>query len=286
MSTAPGAAAHRHNAAFLASWQEWRTARLDQLREPYGVLSPLGLHWLGHQPQRHPDVPGLWWVADGGVRVRAGATEELLVDGALVDGERAVRDADVVPPPGGAVRVSRGDIRVDVLAFPGTGDEETRWALRPRSPRSPALRRFREVPVLPPDPAWVTRAVFVPYPQPRRQVLDTALDTVRREFAIPGRLTFRLAGRDLSLEPYGHREDVLNIPFRDLTSGATSYGAARVLYARRPPGPLRAGQEVVLDFNRAINPPCAFTPFASCALPPSGNTLPVAVEAGELTPLL
>ncbi|MFC8075108.1 DUF1684 domain-containing protein [Streptomyces sp. NPDC057307] len=272
--------------AFLASWEQWRAARLDQLREPYGILSPIGLHWLGTQPQSHPEVPGVWWVAAGGVRVRATAAEALRVDGVLVDGEVAVRDEGVVPPPGGAVQVASGELRVDVLAFPDAGGQETRWALRPRSPRSPALRRFRDVPALPPRPEWVTRAVFASYPQPRRQVLATALDTVRREFLIPGRLVFRLAGRELALEPYGGREDLLNIPFRDLTSGATTYGAARVLYARRPTGPLRDGQEVVLDFNRAINPPCAFTPYASCALPPTGNTLPVAVEAGELTPVL
>lgn len=271
--------------AFVAAWEEWRRSREKLLREPYGILSPVALHWLAPEPQRFPDVPGTWRATDGGVLVRA-TDEELYVDGAPVTGEVTVRHAGVVPPPGGAVQVAGGDLRIDVLAFqePG-GPREVRWAIRPRSPRSPALLGFTGVRAYPPDPRWVTRAVFEAYGQPgRKMVLDTALDTVRREFTIHGRLRFTLAGRELTLEPYGGRDGVFNIPFRDLTSGATTYGAARVVYASRPPGPMHDGQEVTLDFNRAINPPCAFTAYATCALPPTGNTLPVPVEAGEFAP--
>ncbi|MDT0408538.1 MULTISPECIES: DUF1684 domain-containing protein [Streptomyces] len=269
---------------FLAGWRRWRAARLAQLREPYGVLSPLGLHWLGQYPERHPDVPGLWWADEDGARVRATAEEDLWVDGKRVVGELVVRDRGVIPGPGNAVQVTSGDTRVDVLAFADDPEPGVRWALRPRSPRAPALLAFRDVPALPPSREWVTTAEWEGYDQPRRQQLDTALDTVRREFVLSGRLVFRLAGRELALEPYGNHGDVLNIPFRDQTSGVTTFGAARVVYARRPKGPLRDGQRVVLDFNRAINPPCAFSPYASCALPPRGNTLPIAVEAGELAP--
>ncbi|MBO1332650.1 DUF1684 domain-containing protein [Streptomyces sp. VRA16 Mangrove soil] len=271
--------------AFLASWQEWRAARLAQLREPYGILSPVALHWLDVKAQRFDDVPGSWQADDSGVRVRAARGEGLRIDGALVDGDRTVRQGGVVPPHGGAVQVAGGDLRIDVLGFEDADrPRRLRWAIRVRSPRAPTLLRFTDVPVHPPRPEWVTRAVYEPYKHPRRIVLDTALDTVRREFTLSGRLRFTLAGRELTLEPYGGRDGVLNIPFRDLTSGATSYGAARVLYACRPAGDVLDGRSVVLDFNRAINPPCAFTPFATCALPPTGNTLPIAVEAGELAP--
>jgi uncharacterized protein (DUF1684 family) len=286
MTADAGTAADNGAGGFVAAWREWRAARTSLLREPYGILSPIALHWLGAESQRFGEVPGSWRATEGGVQVRAAAAERLYVDGSPVVGEATVRYAGVVPPPGGAVQVVSGELRIDVLAFQDPGrPHEVRWAIRPRSPRSPALLGFTGVRTYPPDPRWVTRGVFESYGQPgRRVVLDTALDTVRREFTIHGRLRFTLAGRDLTLEPYGGRDGVFNIPFRDLTSGATTYGAARVLYACRPAGPMRDAQEVILDFNRAVNPPCAFTPYATCALPPTGNTLPIAVEAGELTP--
>jgi uncharacterized protein (DUF1684 family) len=213
--------------SFLTSWQEWRTARLAQLREPYGILSPIALHWLDTKAQRFDRIPGNWQADASGVRVWADPTESLYVDGTVVDGERTVRRGGVVPPHGGAVQVVCRELRIDVLGFEdAVRPRQIRWAIRVRSPHAPTLRRFTDVPVHLPRPQWVSRAVFEPYRHPRRIVLETALDTVRREFTLSGRLRFTLAGRELTLEPYGGRDGVLNIPFRDVTSGATSYGAA------------------------------------------------------------
>ncbi len=95
----------------------------------------------------------------------------------------------------------------------------------------------------------------------------------------PGLLHFAIDGEEVSLEPHLSSPDDLDLflVFRDTTSGETTYGAGRFLSAELVEG----SDEVVLDFNLATNPPCAFTPFATCPLPPPGNTLSVPVEAGE-----
>jgi uncharacterized protein (DUF1684 family) len=93
----------------------------------------------------------------------------------------------------------------------------------------------------------------------------------------PGTLVFTLEGRECRLTPVGGPGEELFIVFADATSGGETYGGGRFLSADPP----RPDGTVVLDFNLATNPPCAFTPYATCPLPPQGNTLPVAVRAGE-----
>jgi uncharacterized protein (DUF1684 family) len=139
----------------------------------------------------------------------------------------------------------------------------------------------KSCPVFPPDPRWVVTATYEPYPQPRREIVDTAAGAPR-SVPVHGVLRFSLDGTECTLEPYSSGPPgCLNVAFRDATSGGASYPAARVVF---PEVPSRGVSTVVIDFNRAINPPCAFTPWASCAFPPAGNALPVAIEAGEQAP--
>lgn len=133
----------------------------------------------------------------------------------------------------------------------------------------------------PPDPRWVVPASYECYAEPRWDTVDAA-DGHQRRVPVHGVLRFVLHGVECALEPYSSGPPgLLNVAFRDATGGSTTFGPARVIF---PPVPPVGAAEVVLDFNRAINPPCAFTPYAACALPPAGNTLPIAVEAGEKLP--
>ena len=93
----------------------------------------------------------------------------------------------------------------------------------------------------------------------------------------PGVLVFELDGKECRLTPVGAPGEGLFLVFADATSGHTTYGGGRFL-STAPPGP---DGTVVLDFNRSVSPPCAFSAYATCPLPPEGNTLAVAVEAGE-----
>jgi uncharacterized protein (DUF1684 family) len=93
----------------------------------------------------------------------------------------------------------------------------------------------------------------------------------------PGLLVFKLNGQEYTLQPVTE-DGELFIMFRDLTTGKTTYPAGRFLYADLP-----QNDQVTLDFNKAFNPPCAFTTFATCPLPPSQNRLKIAIPAGEQT---
>src|SRR5438105_8629089 len=118
-------------------------------------------------------------------------------------------------------------------------------------------------------------ARFAAYEQPKAVAVRNILGS-EYQYTSPGYVVFALEGRELRLEPVLEEKRLFFI-FRDGTAGKETYGAGRFLYADLP----RDGK-VELDFNKAENPPCAFTPYATCPLPPKQNILPVRIEAGEL----
>jgi uncharacterized protein (DUF1684 family) len=117
-------------------------------------------------------------------------------------------------------------------------------------------------------------AKWVAYPAPKKIPITNILGMTDLEDA-PGYAEFTLAGKPVHLEPVIEKNQLFFM-FKDATSGGTTYGAGRFLYAGMP-----KDGTVDLDFNKAKNPPCAFTAFATCPLPPKQNTMPVALEAGE-----
>ena len=153
-------------------------------------------------------------------------------------------------------------------AIAQVADREGNTIVRPRHPDSPNLRAYRGTPCYPPDPGWVLPGRFEPYPAPDGEAV--------------GEVVFSYGGSEHRLVAWGEDDDSLWILFRDATSGVTTYPANRQLLAA-PPSP---DGTVRLDFNRAINMPCAYTDFATCPVPPAANTLPFAVEAGEQTPTM
>lgn len=259
---------------------QWRAAREASLRSETGWLTLVGLFWLRAGENRFGsakdgvvvlDAPGV--PADAGsflldgdkVRVTSRAGAALTLDGVPV-GDRELRtDA------GGKPDV----LRLGRLSFYVIRRGE-RFGVRVKDPEAATRVQFRGLEHFAADPAWRVEARFVPFPKPVEITVPTAIGDVEKSQA-KGRLEFTRKGRALSLVPFVDDESgSLFIVFRDATSGATTYGAGRFLDADAP----RDGK-VILDFNRAYNPPCAFTPFATCPLPPRENRLPLAVEAGE-----
>lgn len=122
--------------------------------------------------------------------------------------------------------------------------------------------------------AWRVKATWVAYPKGKTIPIVNILG-MKSDEPCPGYAEFNLQGRTMRLEPV-LEENQLFFMFRDMTNARETYGAGRFLYA-----PVPKGNQVELDFNQAHNPPCAYTAFATCPLPPKQNTLPIAVEAGE-----
>jgi uncharacterized protein (DUF1684 family) len=146
--------------------------------------------------------------------------------------------------------------------------------IRVKDNDSKIRRDFTGLKWFPIDASWNIAAKFTPYDEPRIMMFDSQ-NGVKQTMRSPGYITFVRDGKEYRLEPVWEEEQLFFI-FRDATSNRSTYGAARFLYA----APAKDGT-VVLDFNKAINPPCAFTPYATCPLPPPQNRLTLAVTAGE-----
>jgi uncharacterized protein (DUF1684 family) len=262
---------------FAISWKAWHRKRLASLEKPYGMLAPTGLYWLSDEPQSFDTVPGLWSLTSEGVVVRAELRAGLRVGGRLVDGEALVR------PAGRQPAAEYGKILIDVLVYDAAGDDPPRVAVRSRDPESAAHRSFAGLPFYDPDPRWVVPARFERYAVGRQEVFGTVAETLHKNLNVFGRVLVTLDGTEYSLEVYSSMGGELHIPFRDLTNGAETF-PGRVLAVSWPPGAEGENFEFDLDFNRALNAPCVFTEFTTCALLPAGNTLSTAVEAGEKLP--
>jgi len=270
--------------AYTQSVDAWHAAREARLAAEDGWLTLIGRDWLNQGENTLGSAPGSTvllpeWAAPAkaGLLLLEGTTvrfRPLPGCGLLLNGKPATEavlksDADGTPDVFTAGRVKFYLIR-----------RGTRLGVRIKDPENPARKAFRGVPRYPVDAAWRVEAEFLPYATPQARAIPTVLGTTETMTA-PGLLRFKVGGREVTLEPMledpEHPE--LFIIFKDATSAHGTYPAGRFLYADMP-----KGGKVILDFNRAINPPCAFTLFATCPLPPRQNQLDLPVRAGELEP--
>ncbi|MEV5408907.1 DUF1684 domain-containing protein [Thermopolyspora sp. NPDC052614] len=256
---------------FAREWREWHERHESQRADRHGFLAVTGLHWLTGEPQRVPGAPGEWSTGEEGVVVTLGPGEELVVDGETVSGRYVF---GVIPERGG-INAVWGDAVIEVAKRGGHD------IVRPRHPDHPTRTAYTGTPTFPPHPRWAVTGRYVPFDEPRPTTVGAAVEGLQHVYDAPGRVDFELDGRQLSLTVFpGHVPGTLLALFLDETSGVTTYPANRSLSLGAPD----ADGRVVVDFNRAVNLPCAYTEFATCPLPPEENRLPVAIEAGEKIP--
>lgn len=252
---------------FLEQWQHWHDAREEELRTPHGWLSLTALHWLGRSPERFDGLPGRWWHDDEGIWFEPGGAQVLL-DGVAIGERRLVGDA-----AGASVGVlTTGERRLELIGR-GAGNR----GVRVRDPHAATRTSFAGVPTFAVDPGWRIVARYAPLAAAEKVAVGSASERVQHERTLIGHATFTYEGAEHTLAVSGGH--AVSIAFRDATSGRESFGLLRQL----PVEPSADGT-VVLDFNRAANPPCSFTDYGTCPLPPPGNVLPFAVTAGEKAP--
>lgn len=257
--------------AFIDDWQLWHHRQEARLADSHGFLAITNLHWLTAEAQRFPDAPGAWSTGPDGVTVVLGDGEELVVDGTPVRGEHQF---GVIPERGG-VNAVWNDAVIEVARRGGHD------IVRPRHPNTSLLNGFAGTPAYAPDPRWVVAGRYVAFDEPRPTTVGAAVEGLQHVYDAPGRVEFELDGQALALTAFpGPGPGSLIALFTDATSGVTTYAANRVLTLDPP----AADGSVVLDFNRAVNLPCAYTDLATCPLPPAENRLTVAIEAGEKVP--
>jgi hypothetical protein len=258
-------------ATFEQDWADWHRRHEGVLAGEHGWLAITSLNWLTAEPQRFPDAPGTWRSDAGGVTVELGEAEELIIDGARVTGQYAFSPI----PERGGVNAVAGDAVIEVARRGGYD------IVRPRHPGSQLRVGFAGVPAYGPDPQWVIPARFVPFTEPRPTTVGSVAEGLQHVYDAPGFVEFERDGQPFRLTAFnGHAPASLSILFTDATSGVTTYPANRSLQVAAP----GADGAVTLDFNRAVNLPCAYTQFATCPLPPAENHLPIPVEAGEKLP--
>jgi uncharacterized protein (DUF1684 family) len=257
---------------FAADWERWHQGHGDRLAAPDGFLAITSINWLSPTPARFADAPGEWSADESGITVVLRDGEELALDGALLTS--GTHHLGRIPERGGVFPADAHGVYE--VARRGGND-----ILRPRHPDHELRASFRGTPAYAPDPHWVISGRYREFDVPRDTTVGSVVDGLQHVYAAPGVVEFEVNGQPYALTAFnGYAPGSLNILFTDSTSGVTTYAANRSLQVAAP----GADGTVTLDFNRAANLPCAYTPFATCPLPPAENRLPFPVEAGQQIP--
>lgn len=237
--------------AYQADIEKWRVEREAKLKADGGWLTVSGLFWLKEGANRVEDAPGVFELhgAKTAFRADSGVVTELKADGQVIAGDRTF------------VLIERGG----------------KLAIRLKDNKSRIRAEFRGLHWYPVREQYRVTARFAAYDKPKSIPILSILGYTDQEPS-PGYAEFTLAGQQLRLEPVIEDGELFFI-FRDQTAGKETYPSGRFLHAA-----MARDGKVELDFNKAYNPPCAFTPFATCPLPPKQNVLPIRIEAGELAP--
>lgn len=266
-------------ADYVQSVEKWRAGRLERLTRADGWLALIG---------RHPLEIGVWSVGSApgnAIRLAAGPgqlgtvtrTGDNTITFALADGVEAAIDGTTertaplaYSRDGKPTYVRAGTVNFYILEQGG------RFFLRVRDSESARRKNFAGIENYPVDAKWRIEAKWVPFETPR-QLPITNVVGLTQDAACPGKAVFTLDGRTYELLPL-QDDPAADLFFilTDTTAGEETYEASRFLYSSPP-----QDGKVVLDFNRLYNPPCAFTPFTTCPLPPKENVLPIPLRAGE-----
>jgi uncharacterized protein len=266
---------------YRAEIEKWRADRVRRLTAEDGWLTVVGLSWLekgdnsvGSAPSARVALPaGRTPARLGTIRLSRSAASFTAAPGVSVthDGKpvstiKLASDADGEPTILQHGTVSFYPIR--------RGD---RLGIRVKDSAAAARKKFHGIDGYAIDPKWRVAARFEPYNPKKSIPIPNILGNVTQEPS-SGAVVFSIGGREYRLDAVDEEGEAdMFLIFGDRTNGTATYGAGRFLYAPRP-GP---DGKTVVDFNKAYNPPCAFTAYATCPLPPSQNRLPVAITAGE-----
>jgi uncharacterized protein (DUF1684 family) len=264
-------------ASIEADTRAFHEKRIAALTRDDGWLTLVGLAWLSEGENRAGSAAGSEVAFPKDAPPRIGVF--------IRHGDEITLQAE----PG--VRIESGGKPVDRLSLTlGKDDDSQRFqvgrfyfsvirrgdrlGVRIKDPEASVRKDFHGIPMFPPNAAWRIEARFEPAPAGSTLAVQNVLGQIA-PFPTPGTAVFTVAGKEYRLTPTLEDDDLFFV-FGDETNRDTTYGSGRFLDAALP-----KDGKVILDFNQAINPPCAFTAYATCPIPPKGNRLPLRVEAGE-----
>lgn len=278
----PSAQPASEDNAYLEEIRKWRAERLEEINGDNGWTTLVGLFWLSEGQNRFgsdasneivlprassPKLAGTLRLDKGIVHLEASPSA------GITSGDVPAVKIDLESDATGKPTV----LKMGSLTFFVIKRGE-KFGLRVKDKQHPARTRFSGLDYFPIDLMWRLEAKFEPYNPPKIIPIVNVLGMVEN-MTSPGALVFEMNGNTYRLDPVLEKgSKQLFIIFADKTTGKQTYGAGRYLYAE----PADASGKVVVDFNKAHNPPCAFTKFATCPLPPLQNRLAIRVDAGEM----
>ena len=264
--------------AYLKEINKWKTKRLERLKSENGWLNLAGLFWLEEgvntigsdssnsivYPDKAPLRLGKYILRKGQVSFIPEPGTEVLLDG------KSIEELDIATDKTGKpTLLESGSLAWFIIE---RGDQ---FGIRLRDYEHPSINKLTHIESFPADPAWKIEAEFEAYKEPRELLIPTIIGTVEKNMC-PGILRFKVGGVEQVFYPVDAGKRLFVI-FADETSALETYGGGRFLYLDKP---AKRGL-VTIDFNKVFNPPCAFTKYATCPLPPRENFLTVRIEAGE-----
>ncbi|MFZ1392852.1 MAG: DUF1684 domain-containing protein [Dokdonella sp.] len=265
---------------YVKEIEDWRTQRAERLKAPGGWLSLVGLEWLkpgtntvGSDKDndiviaRMPAHLGkIDWSGDK-VTITLNPDTGATIDDKLIAGAELLDDSHEKP-----TTVAFGSVRFYRVDRAGG-----RKGLRIKDSEAPTRTQFSGIDNYPVDPSWRIEAKWIAFDPPHTLDIPNVLGNIDK-MKVPGKAVFERDGKSFELLPVLESDDADELFYiiADKTSGKETYGAARFVYSKMP-----VDGKVVIDFNKAYNPPCAFTPYATCPIAPPENRLAVPVRAGE-----
>jgi uncharacterized protein (DUF1684 family) len=270
-----------------ADLDAWRARREKEIDAPDGWLTLVGLEWLksgansvgaaaDNQIQLHAHAPEhIGMITVSGTTVQLLATMDGYPPGLMIDGKPA-KDGPLTVEGAKPSIITWHGLTLVVL------DRGGRYVLRVKDADSDTRKGFHGLNWFAPDPNLSIQASWIPFTPPHVEAIPTVLGTTLN-LPAPGVATFTVNGQKFTLEPVleSPGDKTLFFIVSDQTLKSTTYQGGRFLHVPFPDHGLDQPGTVILDFNRLENPPCAYTSYATCPLPPEKNRMPVAIEAGE-----
>jgi uncharacterized protein (DUF1684 family) len=251
----------RKNEAYQNEIEDWHTRRINRLERAQGWLSLVALDWLNEEKNVVPSV-GVITLKKEGVFVEIKKAVSATLNGRSFSAGILTSEEDTIMIGSRAFTVIK---------------RSDQYAVRMWDSESPVRKSFSGIDRYPVDSRWRIEARWEPYSTPKKVDVPTVIPGVFDQDSVPGAAVFSIDGKKFRLEPTIEDSDPeYFFVFGDATNGKETYGGGRFLYTAQP-----KDGKIILDFNKAYNPPCAFTEFATCPLPLPENRLGIAVNAGE-----
>jgi uncharacterized protein len=270
----------KNDAAYISSIEHWQQLRIDSLKGHTGFLNLAGLFWLDSEistigadssktivfPEPAAKDLGKVWMKNDSIWFIQPESGRVKIEGGIDS------DTTLIYVDGSVGLTMRsGDLNWFIIKRGVT------YGIRLRDFNHPLVTSFNHIENYPIDEKWKVKATWEEYPQPKTVTIHNQVG-MDLEQPVPGVLHFKLDGEDYSLEPVGSAEhETYFVMIYDKTSGHETYGSGRYIDV-----PVADENGITyIDFNKAYNPPCAYTDYATCLFPHAANRLPLKVEAGE-----